>query len=384
VFDVLEGIRHLFQARPLLQIIVDILDIFMVTWVIYRALIVLRGTRAMQMGIGLGVIGVIYAVAGRIGFITLYNLLSTLLSSIILIVVVVFQNDIRRGLMRVGARAFFGGITREQESRVIDEVVAAATELARHRMGALICFEQDANLDEFVVGQGTVIDASVQRELLVGLFVPESVNKLHDGAVVIRNLRIAKAGVFFPMPDTKVLDKSLGSRHRAALGITEETDAVVVVVSEERGTIGFCFNGNIVSHLDGASLRQALLGLFGQKTRAKKRGTPPLRRPPHGPPSARISTLPQSSPTPSPPQPLTSSTPPPPPSSAPPLSIAPARDGNTGSVILPRRDSVPPPRPIPRVATKTEAKPMPLAADLPPPSSGPSPSPASSDPSEEG
>ena len=84
-----------------------------------------------------------------------------------LIVVVVFQNDIRRGLMRVGARAFFGGITRDQESRVIDEVVAAATELARHRMGALICFEQDANLDEFVVGQGTVIDAAVQRELLV-------------------------------------------------------------------------------------------------------------------------------------------------------------------------------------------------------------------------
>jgi hypothetical protein len=172
--------------------------------------------------------------------------------------------------MRVGSRAFLGGISRQQESRVIDEVVAAATELARHRMGALICFEQDANLDEFVVGQGTPIDANVQRELLVGIFVPESLNKLHDGAVVIRNLRIAKAGVFFPMPDTKVLDKSLGSRHRAALGITEETDAVVVVVSEERGTISFCFNGNIISNLDGASLRQALLGLFGQRTRKKK------------------------------------------------------------------------------------------------------------------
>ena len=108
----------------------------------------------MQMGIGLGVIFLIYVVAEWVGLVTLYNLLSTLLSSIILIVVVVFQNDIRRGLMRVGARAFFGGITREQESRVIDEVVAAATELARHRMGALICFEQDANLDEFVVGRG--------------------------------------------------------------------------------------------------------------------------------------------------------------------------------------------------------------------------------------
>jgi hypothetical protein len=122
-----------------------------------------------------------------------------------------------------------------------------------------------------VVAQGTTLDAAVQRELLVSLFVPDSLNKLHDGAVVIRNLRIAKGGVFFPMPDTKMLDKSMGSRHRAALGITEETDAVVVVVSEERGTISFCFNGNIVPNLDGASLKQALLGLFGQRARGKKK-----------------------------------------------------------------------------------------------------------------
>lgn len=270
----LDGLRHLFAARPWLQVLVDVLDIVIVTYVVYRALLVLRGTRAMQMGTGLGVIFLVYVVSKWAGFITLVNLLSTLLSSIILIVVVVFQNDIRRGLMRVGSRAFFAGMSRQQESRVIDEVVASATELARHRMGALICFEQDANLDEFVVAQGTTIDASVQRELLVSIFIPEGLNKLHDGAVVIRNLRIAKAGVFFPMPDTKMLDKSMGSRHRAALGITEETDAVVVVVSEERGTISFCFNGNIVPNLDGASLKQALLGLFGQRARGKKKGSP--------------------------------------------------------------------------------------------------------------
>jgi uncharacterized protein (TIGR00159 family) len=291
---VIEGLYHLFAPRPWLQVLIDLIDLTLVTYVIYRALLVLRGTRAMQMGIGLAVILVIDVIARYAGLATLNNMLSSLLpsSSIVLIVVVVFQNDIRRGLMRVGARAFLGGISREQESRVIDEVVAAATELARHRMGALICFEQDANLDEFVVGQGTVIDASVQRELLVGIFVPESVNKLHDGAVVIRNLRIVKAGVFFPMPDIKSLDKSLGSRHRAALGITEETDAVVVVVSEERGTISFCFNGNIVSNLDGASLRQALLGLFGQRTQKKKKSTPG-KRPSQHTGSHRISVGPQ-------------------------------------------------------------------------------------------
>jgi diadenylate cyclase len=295
----LDGLRHIFAPRPLFQIVVDVADLLIVTYVVYRALLVLRGTRAMQMGTGLGVIFLVYVVAKWAGLVTLFNLLSSLLSSVILIVVVVFQNDIRRGLMRVGSRAFFAGMARQQETKVIDEVVAAATELARHRIGALICFEQDANLEEFVVGQGTVVDAQVQRELLVSLFIPESLNKLHDGAVVIRNLRVAKAGVFFPMPDVKLLDKSLGSRHRAALGITEETDAVVVVVSEERGTISFCFNGNIVPNLDGASLKQALLGLFGQRARAKQKAMMAKGARPSivsMPPALRV-TLPPTQPT---------------------------------------------------------------------------------------
>ncbi|HEX4516557.1 MAG TPA: diadenylate cyclase CdaA [Polyangiaceae bacterium] len=289
----LEGLLHLFKPRPWGDVVIDVVDIIVVAYLVYRALLVLRGTRAMQMGTGLGIIFLVYVAAKYAGFVTLYNLLSTLLSSIILVVIVVFQNDIRRGLMRVGAGTFFGRLGGQQETKVVDEVVAAATELARHRMGALICFEQDANLDEFVVGQGTIIDSAVQRDLLVSLFVPEGVNKLHDGAVVIRNLRIAKAGVFFPMPEAKAhttLDKSLGSRHRAALGITEETDAVVVVVSEERGTISFCFNGNIISNLDGASLRQALLGLFGKAhTPKKKRGQSD-----RSPASQRVSVIPAS------------------------------------------------------------------------------------------
>jgi uncharacterized protein (TIGR00159 family) len=265
----LEGLLHLFKPRPWGEVAIDVFDLFAVTYIVYRVLLVLRGTRAMQMGLGLGVIFVVYEGSKRLGLVTLNNVFSTLLSSLILVIVVVFQNDIRRGLMRVGARALLGGVSRQQESRVIDEVVAAATELARHRIGALICFEQEANLDEFVVGQGTLLDSAVQRELLVSLFLPEELNKLHDGAVVIRNLRIAKAGVFFPMPESKGLDQSLGTRHRAAIGVTEESDAVVVVVSEERGTISFCFNGNIIPNLDGASLRQALVGLFGQRAKKK-------------------------------------------------------------------------------------------------------------------
>ncbi len=230
----LEGIYRLFAARPPWQVLRDIADVFIVAWVIYRALLVLRGTRAIQMAVGLRIVLLVYLGAKLLHFITLLSVLSWLLSSIVLIVVVIFQNDIRRALIRMGGTAWFTG-GREQQSRVIDEVVAAATELARHRMGALIAFEQDANVLEFTKSEGIALDSVVTRELLVSLFVPESVNKLHDGAVLIRDLKIARAGIFFPMPDTKILDAQLGSRHRAALGITEETDAVVVVVSEGAG-----------------------------------------------------------------------------------------------------------------------------------------------------
>ena len=336
-----EGLLHLFARRPLGQVMTDLFDLLIVTYVIYRALLVLRGTRAMQMGTGLLLISLIYFAAKWLALITLLNLLSNLLNSLILIIVVVFQNDIRRGLMRVGSRAFLGGFARAQESRVIDEVVAAATELARHRMGALIAFEQDANLDEFVVAQGIPVDSAVTRELMVSLFVPESVNKLHDGAVIIRNLRIAKAGVFFPMPESRIVDTSLGSRHRAALGITEETDAVVVVVSEERGTISFCFSGNIVSNLDGASLKQALLGLFGRK--ARKKGAPKKVPTPAGRPSyVSVPGRPVGTPLPSSVQ-LSS------PSSVPPPPL-------TGPLGTSSSRSQPPPRPVARTT-----EPMPSA-----------------------
>jgi diadenylate cyclase len=283
-----EGLRHYFAGRPPLHLLRDALDIFIVYYVVYRALLVLRGTRAMQVGVGLGMLFVLYLVAQALELVTVLSIMGALISSMILIIVVVFQSDIRRGLQRVGSRAFLGTLTRYQESRVIDEVVEAANELARHRIGALITFEQDANLDEFVgVHKGHVIDATVSSELLVSLFVPEGVNKLHDGSVVIRNFRIAKAGVFFPMPEGRVMDQSFGSRHRAALGITEETDAVVVIVSEERGTISFCFNGNIATNLDGAKLHAMLEAIFSPKVRKSARKVKGREASSDAPPSVR-------------------------------------------------------------------------------------------------
>jgi uncharacterized protein (TIGR00159 family) len=257
------------------ELLRDMVDLLITYYLVYSVALILKGTRALQIGLALGLIGVLYVVAKWLQLSTVFEILGAVLSSALLIIVVVFQHDIRRGLIRVGSGAWFGS-ARFQESRVIDEVIDAASELARHRTGAIIAFEQDANLDEFVgSNKGLEIDAAVTSPLLVSLFVPEAMNKLHDGAVIIRDLRIAKAGVFFPMTQSRVADASFGSRHRAALGITEETDAVLVVVSEERGSISFCFNGNIIPNLDGPRLRAALDGVFAKRSRSKQ---PPPRR----------------------------------------------------------------------------------------------------------
>src|SRR6187549_4203846 len=187
--------------RALTELLRDAADLLITYYLIYRISLVLRGTRAVQIGLGLAFLIVLYGVSKYFELGTLFAILGTVLPSAILIIVVVFQEDIRRGLLRMGSGAWLG-TGRYQEVRVIDEVISAATELARHRIGAIIAFEQDANLDEFVgQNKGITLDARVSRELLVSLFVPDGSNKLHDGAVILRNLRIAKAGVFFPMPE---------------------------------------------------------------------------------------------------------------------------------------------------------------------------------------
>lgn len=290
-----EPLRAFFASRTPLALLRDALDIFIVYYVVYRALLVLRGTRAMQVGAGFAILFGLYLIAQALELVTVLSIMGALISSLLLIIVVVFQNDIRRGLQRVGSRAWFS-FSKSQESKVIDEVVEAATELARHRIGALITFEQDANLDEFVgVHKGLDIDAQVSSELLVSLFIPEAVNRFHDGSVIIRNFRIAKAGVFFPMPEGRVMDASFGSRHRAALGITEETDAVVVIVSEERGTISFCFNGNIATSLDGPKLHAMLEAIFSPKVRkTRKKGRESLTPPPPSAKTVEVPAIPPS------------------------------------------------------------------------------------------
>jgi diadenylate cyclase len=270
------GIAEMLAPRlghGVLHVFVSALDIIVVAALVYRVLLLIRGTRAIQMGVGLLLVFATYEFARRFGLLTLYSLLDGLLTSMVLIVVVIFQGDIRRALMRFGGRAWWLPGSSAKASSAIEEVIKAATMLAQKRIGGLMVFERDAMLDEFMQ-RGTLLDAVASKELLYGLFIPSFENPLHDGAVVIRDGRVWQAGAFLPLTSNPDIDQTLGSRHRAALGISEETDAVVLVVSEERGAISLVFNGNMVRDVDASSLRDALPGLLFRRLRRKKRKGP--------------------------------------------------------------------------------------------------------------
>jgi uncharacterized protein (TIGR00159 family) len=187
----------------------------------------------------------------------------------------VFQQDIRRALMRIGQNVSQWGKTTREVSHALNEVIAAAEHLAKARIGGIVVFERQANLDDFI-NSGKLIGAQVSKELLVALFVPSRDNELHDGAVVLRELEILKAGVVLPLSRSEIAS-DFGTRHRAAIGITEETDAVAVVISEERGEISLCFRGGIARDLEADTLRSALENLFaGPATTPGRANTPAI------------------------------------------------------------------------------------------------------------
>lgn len=278
--DLFTGVVGFFE-RDAWVILRDCLDIGLVAVLIYWVFAILRGTRAMQMVIGLVLLFVGYLLSRYVGLVTITTILDSVLAYLVLIVVIIFQNDIRRALARMGRRPLLRSQRTAKETQTIEEVIKAATALAQKRIGALIAFERTAELDEFIE-KGTMLDAKVTKELIYSIFIPSFENPMHDGAVVLREGRIWQAGVFLPMAAGVSGDHALGARHRAALGITEETDAVVVVISEERGTISVCFSGNIVRNVDGNALRDALYGLFYAKRKAptKPRVSKPAEAPP--------------------------------------------------------------------------------------------------------
>ncbi len=265
----MEAIQRILDGATARDALIAVVDILLVYYIIYRVLLLIKGTRAAQMVIGLVLIGAGYFAAQQLDLTTVSWLLDNFITYFIIIIIVVFQHDIRRGLVRIGQNLFAFGQTYE-ETHVFEEVIHAAEHLAKSRIGAIVVFEREGELNE-LVDTGHILDARVSKELLVSLFVPSRDNVLHDGAAIIRNLRVQQAGAVLPLSPNPRLDPELGTRHRAAIGISEETDAVAIVVSEERGEISLCFHGNIARNLDAATLRKALLGLFYKEKRKKQR-----------------------------------------------------------------------------------------------------------------
>lgn len=260
----------MFDAVLNFRYVWDTLDIILVAFIIYYVLRMLEGTRALQVLFGFVLLVVLYYVSQR-GLFTLNWILGQFLGSIILIVVILFQNDIRRGLAAIGRRPFLLKMSPGKSKELYtEEIVKAASYLANRHIGALIVIERSQSLSDFI-DIGMKIDALVSRELIISIFNPSS--PLHDGGIIIVGNRILSAGSFFPLTTDPDLERELGTRHRAAIGLTSETDAVVIVVSEESGIISLAIGGEIKRGLDATSLHNQLLDSLGiRRPRAKKPG----------------------------------------------------------------------------------------------------------------
>ena len=241
------------------------LDIVVVAVIIYQLLVFIKGTRAVQMALGLALIVVFFYFSRWIALETVSWMLTNILPYFVFVIIVIFQHEIRRALVRFGQAPLFGGFSTINRNEFYDEIVLAVRTLTTNQTGALIVIERDIGLKTYIES-GIALDAALSYDLLVSIFNPSV--PLHDGAVIIQNRRIAAGACFLPLTVKPRLSKELGTRHRAAIGVTEETDAVAIVVSEETGAISFAHDGEMERYLDPDTLRQRLRNAFERKTLA--------------------------------------------------------------------------------------------------------------------
>ena len=241
------------------RILFDILDVAAVSFVFYHVLMLVRGTRAAQMFFGLALLMVTSVAGSMLGLDGLNWIVSNLKTVWVIAFVILFQPELRRALASLGSHRMFRNFIRSDGQEPIGEIVNAAARLAELGLGALIVLEREAELRSFEE-TGTRIESRVTAELLETIFTPPT--PLHDGAVIIRGSQLIAAGCILPLTSNPRLASTLGTRHRAALGIAEETDAVVVVVSEETRTISLAMDGRLRLRLDPLTLRTELAGIF--------------------------------------------------------------------------------------------------------------------------
>lgn len=238
----------------------DFVDLFFVWLVVYRALLLTKKSGAVQILSGMGVLAIVYFVSIWFELTTFNWILELIFSNLFLIVVILFQAEIRRALAQIGSNPFFIGSSTLETRHNIEELAQGAIQLAQRGWGALIVIEREIVIDYFVE-QGTEVDAALSAEVLCSLFSPTS--PLHDGAAIVRGGRIYSAGCFLPLSQNQALDKNWGTRHRAAMGLAEQTDALILVVSEETRSVGLFHAGHYLTRLDHAELRAQLYELMG-------------------------------------------------------------------------------------------------------------------------
>jgi diadenylate cyclase len=251
-----------FTARflPYLSYIdlMTVIDILIVAFVIYKLLMLIRGTRAIQLLKGLAVLVIASTVSERFQLYTMSWLLEKTWTALFVALPVVFQPELRRALEHLGRGEFISRHlfnTDEDNWRAVREIVRASEILSRRKVGALIVFMRETGLQEYI-DSGIKMDALITAELIVNLFEPNT--PLHDGAAIVRNGRVLAAACFLPLTENPYLSKELGARHRSAIGITEHSDAVSLVISEETGTISLAQDGEITRGLSGADLERRL------------------------------------------------------------------------------------------------------------------------------
>jgi len=242
---------------------IDILDILIVAFLFYRLFLLVRGTRAAQMFIGLFLLIIVSFIARWLNMNALNWILSSLKTVWVIAFVILFQPELRRGLSLLGQNRILGYFIKVEESSTVSEIVKACHQLTQQGFGAIIAIEKDVGLRNYIE-TGTPLDARVTAELLVTIFTPPS--PLHDGAVVIEKNRIVAAGCILPLSQNPRLAKSLGTRHRAGLGLSEETDSVVIIASEETRTISLAVGGKLRRKLDINTLRNDLVGMIGSRS----------------------------------------------------------------------------------------------------------------------
>ena len=243
------------QSEQYIIVLRNIVDVLLVAYIVYRGLLVIKGTRAAPMLWGLTIIVLLYFLSKPLGFLTLGWLLGNFLSSIILVVVVIFQDEIRRGLTKVGLQPIFHRTDKTAYDKTIEDITLVISKLSKQKVGALIVIQRDIGLDE-IVEDAVILDALINRKLLLSIFNKES--PLHDGAVLIEGDRVRAAGCVLPLSFNPDLDPNLGTRHRAALGLSERSDAIVIIVSEENGAVSLAREGRMVRNLDASMLRDSL------------------------------------------------------------------------------------------------------------------------------